>query len=496
MQNDTTLKPYTRLLVRFALEHFKKGFPADVEQKTKELLVDQIGLQLGCSEFPWSKSVFRYTQHSRSLGSSTIFNYGTKVSAETAAFVNATFGHAQDFDDTCLLVQTHPSAVIVPVGIAMGEEVGASGREVLNAISCGLEVMLRVAHSVSPGCLQRGHHTPQATGPFGAAITAGLLLGLDEEQLLHAVAVAGSFSGGLIEYTQSGGSTKRIHCAIPTTAGIRAAYFALEGITGPTEVLEGKKGFCRVYTDTLDLNRLDADLGSKFLISHVDLKKYNCCYFIHNSLEATLELVKEHGLKPSEIRQIRVGNCRHALTHVGRIRKPTDSLGAQFSTAFVLAYSLLRELPGLHSYEDDILKDPELLAFTDKVEVYEDEIAQSEYPKTWGSLVTIEMNDGRRFEQRNRNAKGSIGNPLTEAELLEKFFRNLEHADFSRPHAQDIVKSLFNLEGLATIRQLSAKLRKMPRQKNPSLLNDVSLFIQRTAPGWMRTGASLERIRN
>lgn len=440
-------KPYTKILVAYAQDLYERGLPRSLERKVKELIQDQIGLQLGCSEFSWSQAVYKYQQESAlSVGQSSVFHYGDKVSPEIAAFINSTFGHAQDFDDTCLMVQTHPAAVIVPVGMAIGEAVGASGKEVLAAIACGLEVMVRIAHSVSPGCLQRGHHTPQATGPYGAAITAGLLLGLRDEKLLNAVAISGSFSGGLIEYTQSGGSTKRIHCAIPTTAGIRAAYFAKNGLTGPHTVLEGKKGFCKVYSDTTVLERLTDNLGTRFIVEHVDLKKYNCCYFIHCPLEATLELIEENHLNSSEIEKILVGTCKHATTHVGKIRRPTDALGAQFSTAFVLSLGILKEIPGVDSYSDEIIADSEILAYTDKIDVYEDTICTSEYPSNWGAIVTIRMKDGREFVRRKRDPKGSINNPLSRDELFEKFSRNLGNTGYSIYRARHIFNEIEYLE--------------------------------------------------
>ncbi len=469
--DNSNEKPYTRELVQFSRDLFQKGLPKSVERKVKELIQDQIGLQLGCSEFPWSKAVYKYQQQSAlSIGQSTIFHYGDKASPEIAAFINGTFGHAQDFDDTCLMVQTHPAAVIVPVAMAIGESVSASGRDVMTAIGCGLEVMVRIAHSVSPGCLQRGHHTPQATGPYGAAIAAGLLLNLSEEELLNAVAIAGSFSGGLIEYTQSGGSTKRIHCAIPTTAGIRAAFFAKNGLTGPHTVLEGKKGFCRVYSDTTDLERLTRDLGSRFIVEHVDLKKYNCCYFIHCPLEATLELVSENSLEVSEIEKILVGTCRHATTHVGKIRRPKDALGAQFSTAFVLALGLLREIPGVDSYTDEILADDELLRFTDKVDVYEDEVCTSEYPANWGSVVTIKMKNGTSFVRRKRDPKGSINNPLSRDELFEKFGRNLGNVGYSLEQARAIFNEIDYLDNYRSINDFTFLLSRSVDARNEQIL--------------------------
>ncbi|MEJ2045264.1 MAG: MmgE/PrpD family protein [Reinekea sp.] len=445
----------TRTLVHFSQKLYQTGLNITLSQKLKTLIVDQIGLQIGCAEFPWSKSTYNYfSSRFPSPGNATIAYYGDTVSPEQAAFTNGCFGHAQDFDDTCLKVQTHPACVIIPVAFAMGEEVGATGEQVLRAAAAGMEVMLRIAHSVSPGCLQRGHHTPQATGPFGASIAAGLLLGLDEEALLNAMGIAGSFSGGLIEYTQSGGSVKRIHGSIPTTAGIRAAYLAADKLTGPATVLEGKKGFCNVYSDTTDISRLTDRLYEKYMIHEVALKFYNCCYFIHAPLEATLSLIKEHVLKPYDIEHIRVGTCKHGTTHVGRIKKPEDALGAQFSTHFTIALAILREIPGLTSFTDPNLWDHEIREYASRISVCEDPVCTAEYPENWGTNVEITTLKGTIYSKRVRFPKGNPENPMSEEEISNKFYRNVD-GKMTHEQSQKLYATIMQIEQLDNIRELT-----------------------------------------
>lgn len=448
----------TKELVKFSLECYHSDLADALSDKIKSLIFDQIGLQIGCATLPWSRTTYNY--YSKTFpgrGCSTIAYYGDQVNPEQAAFTNACFGHAQDFDDTCLKVQTHPGSVIIPVALAIAEEVGASGVQVMKAITAGMEVMLRVAHSVSPGCLQRGHHTPQGVGPFGAAISAGLLLGLSEEQLLNAMGIAGSFSGGLIEYTQSGGSVKRVHTAIPTTAGIRAAYFAADGLTGPATVLEGKKGFCTVYSDTTDLSRLTDRLHELYLIHDVALKYYNCCYFIHAPLEATLQLTRDHGLTPDAIKCIRVGTSKHGTVHVGRIKEPHDALGAQFSLQYTLALALLKEIPGLESYEDENLWNIDIRKYASKVDVFEDPTCTAEYPENWGSIVEIETSDGRTLSNRVRFPIGNPQNPMSSDEILSKFMRNVK-GKICDLQAESLYNKIGSLESLVDIKELTGLL--------------------------------------
>ncbi len=140
------------LLASFARHLMEPGaVPDSVHQRVRQLVVDQIGIQIGCADLPWSTAVHDYLARLGSKGTATVMAHGTRMHPELAAFVNAAFGHGQDFDDTCMLVQTHAGAVVIPVALAVGEHVGASGAEVLAAATAGLEVILRVAHSATGG---------------------------------------------------------------------------------------------------------------------------------------------------------------------------------------------------------------------------------------------------------------------------------------------------------------------------------------------------------
>ena len=111
-------------------------------------------------------------------------------------------------------------------------------------------------------------------------------MGFDLEKTINALGIAGSHSAGLIEYTKTGGSVKRIHSAIPTQAGVRAALFSEIGITAPHTILEGEKGFCKVFAGEYDLSRLTDGLGESWHLLDNGLKPYSCCHLIHAAFDA------------------------------------------------------------------------------------------------------------------------------------------------------------------------------------------------------------------
>ena len=359
---STNKKNKSLELATFAYDFFHAGYlPLALYNKIKILLYDQLGLEYANSKLPCSTAAIDYFAKSSCIGRSRIIFYGKQLSAEAAATINSVFGHAEDFDDTCLSVQTHPGAVVIPAVFAVAEEKNLTLNQVFLAILMGYEIMLRIADSVTPGILEQGHHTPSAVGPFAVAIATGLLLGLNVKELVNALGIAGSFSSGLTEYTQSGGSIKRFHCAIGTSSGIRSSYLAYNGITGPSSVLDGGKGFLRVFSrQEPDFSKLTNNLGTDWLINRVSLKYFNCCYFIHAPLDALLTIINENSIHYLDIEKVLVGISKYAIEHVGTIKKPIDLLGAQFSLTYTLAMSVIFGYPKLDSYRELLLDNKEI----------------------------------------------------------------------------------------------------------------------------------------
>ncbi len=183
----------------------------------------------------------------RSGHHATVAFFGDKMSPDDAAFLNSTFNHANESDDTHLKSPTHPGGIATPASFALGEYTACSGRDLLLAMIAAYEVQIRISWACSPYLIYRGHHPPVGVGPFGGAAAGAVLMKFDKELTTNALGIAGSHSAGLIEYTKTGGSVKRIHSAIAAQAGVRAALFAQAGITGPYSILEGEKGFCKTF---------------------------------------------------------------------------------------------------------------------------------------------------------------------------------------------------------------------------------------------------------
>ena len=445
-------------LVEFARTVSLAKLPPEVVRHGKRLVLDQLGVQIHASKYSWSQAVQRAIGRGGPEESTVVMHSGPRTSAEAAAFVNAAYGHGIEFDDVHSAAMTHPGCVVIPAAVAVAEASNSSGEALFEAIVAGFEVMLRIAWSVSPNLLARGHHSPPAAGPFGAAVASGRLLGLAQPELEQSFSIASSYAGGLMEYTQSGGSVKRIHASIPAQAGIQAARLAAEGVTGPSLPLEGKRGFMAVFADVSQPERLTSELGSTFLLESTSLKAYACNASIHPALEALDRIMNGAGLQTTDISHIEVGVSKDHVVRVGAIRHPRDLLGAQFSLPFSIALRLVAGGNDPADYAEERLGDPTVQALEDLVSVVEDELAEKERGKRFTAVVTLTTTTGHEYRERVTGALGTPDNPMSTDQVDEKFHR-LADPVIGAGRAAEVTAAVHDIERIADVSDLTALLR-------------------------------------
>lgn len=437
--------------------------PSNVREHAQRFILDNFGCQIAGATLPWSRSYYDVIRKTRSGTHCTVAYFGDKLSPDDAAFINSTFNHANETDDTHLKSPTHAGGIAVPAALAMAEYAKADGAKFLAAVIAAYEIQIRISWACSPYLIYRGHHPPVGVGPFGAAAAGAILMGFDAEKSLNAMAIAGSHSAGLIEYTKTGGSVKRIHSAIPTAAGVRAALFAEAGITGPQSILEGEKGFCKVFAGEYDLNRLTDGLGSHYHLLDNALKPYSCCHLIHAAFDALDKARDREPLTADQVRQITVyTNSEPILSHIGSIIEPEDILGAQFSLPFSMAMRLHHGGRGVHGgngywdYPSINLRDPKLVATARTVKcVVAKEAEWASVDK--GAGIEIETTDGRRIREIVAYSKGLPENPMSAEEVKEKF-RSLVDPILPAGRPQQIIDAVENIEQIKNIDELARLL--------------------------------------
>src|SRR5438309_4711913 len=296
-----------------------EDLPTEVIAAAKDAIIDTIAACICGSALPWSRIIIDYAERTGPGGASRILGRGTAVQAPAAALANGALAHAFELDSlTRPGAGAHPGATVLPPALAVAQQqAGISGGSLIAAFVSGNEIMIRIGRATGHTNEARGFHAPGTTGPFGAAVACGHLLGLDADKMANAIGIAGSLAGGLLEFAKGdGGMVKRLHLGRASEAGVLAASLAQAGFTGPRTVLEGQFGFLRVFCTEWDEAHLTRGLGDDFVTLSTVLKRYPVHATAHAAVRAVRDLQTEHGFTGGDVEAITVtGNQRMVERH-------------------------------------------------------------------------------------------------------------------------------------------------------------------------------------
>lgn len=385
----------------------------------KSLLKDQLALQIGAVQLPWSKEARNFLNKPRP-GTSTVVMETGRVDAADAAYINATYGHGFEYDDVAS--NGHPGCCVVPTAIAIGEEVGATLGQVIEAMLAGYEVYVRIGRLAAPDLVTAGWHAHAVLANFGAAAVAAKLHGLNADQVLHAMAIALSHASGTTEYTKSGGSIKRLHAGIAVRNGIESVRLARAGITGPRRYLTGQKGFFRNFIRRPVVHG-DAEeafkAGQLQRIKDVWLKAYCCCGAHHAYIDAMNTLQE----RANEI--VAVDANVQAMTKTLGDNPQAQQHGTsnieelQFSLALQMALAVLGKGNGYATHmgfvdgELQLGEESEVVKFARRIRLNHVPGLDRSYPYNFVGEVVVHFGDGSTHTIFMDGAKGMPNHPFT-----------------------------------------------------------------------------------
>ena len=438
-------------LAEFALGLRYEDIPAQVIERAKVTLIDTVATSSFGAQLPWSRMVAAYARRNSAPGEARILGTDLRVRAPFAALANGAQAHAFELDSLCQpSVGVHPGASLTAPALAMGQELGARGKDVMAAFVAGFEVMYRIGDAARHTSEHLGFHAPGLTGVFGAVIVAGRLLGLDAARMAHALGIGGSMCSGLLEFSRSGGGmVKRLHLGRAAEGGVLAAALARDGFTGPAEVLEGKFGFLNVYARDTDPPRLTAGLGEVWHTEKAMLKRYACHITAHVPVTAALELKAKHGFGAADVARVTVAGQDKMVSHHD-ITEPADIAMAQYSTPFCVALALHRDPLDPRAFNDANLDDAAIRETCRNTRVVK--LSQSEQKNRFSSRVTVTLKSGADLECTAHDFEGMPHRPLT-AEALEAKFKRLT-AGMPGIDADRLLSRLHAIERLDDVRTL------------------------------------------
>jgi len=418
----------TQEVAAFVAETSFKDIPPEAIRIAKRCLIDGTGIALSGSRDPASLILRKFLEALGGKGEASVMGTGLKLPAPSAALANGTSGHAQDFDDTQLShspdriygLLTHPTTPVLAACLALGEVNAIRGKEFLCAFSVGFEVETKIAEAIHPLHYKRGFHTTGTIGAFGAAAAAAKILGLSEPEIRFTLGIVASLSAGI--RANFGTMTKPLHAGRAAENGVTAACLARLGFTSDPDVLENSWGFFKILGDGFEPEKISGQLGNPYTIIDpgVSIKPYPSGVLSHPTMNAMLELVKEHDLRAGDVAGISVYAGSNILQPL-RYALPQNALEAKFSLPFCVTSILLRRKAGIQEFADEFVRAPEVQQMMKRVKtILDPEIEAKGFDKIL-SRVEIRLMDGRTLTRNSPPYKGGPENPLRDEELYEKF---------------------------------------------------------------------------
>lgn len=417
----TVLHPSAEL-AKFASALKFEDIPEAVASRCEDLLLDTMASILAGSTARPVKAIAKFAElMGPANGDSEDYVNRRLTSPMFAAMVNAAAAHVVEQDDVHNGSVFHPAAVIFPPAIAVAQSIGASGKDLITAAVAGYEVGIRIGEF-----LGRSHykifHTTGTAGTVAAAVTVGKLLKLDVEQMLNAIGSGGTQAAGLWEFLRDAADSKQLHTAHAAASGLTAAYLAKEGFTGARRILEGLQGMGAGMSTDADPAKLVDRLGTRWALAETSFKYHASCRHTHPAADALQHVMREHGLKASDIASVVTRVHQGAIDVLGPVTDPQTVHQSKFSMGTVLALIALKNSADLTNF-DRALKDAEVAKFRDLVTMELDEEVDTAYPQRWIGKVTVTTRDGRTLEGRVDEPKGDPGNTLSRPEIEDKSMR-------------------------------------------------------------------------
>lgn len=412
----------TTVLSEFASKTRLDDISAEAIAATKRHILDCTGVALAATAEPAGRIIVDITREQGGGPQATVLGTTLRTGVVSAAWANGALAHLLDFDDTGF---SHPTACILPAALAMAEEAGATGGDLVAAVCVGLEVFERMSSSgrqhehVLRGS---GFHPTSLYGCSAAAAGAGSIAGLNPRQMGVAIGLAAANAGGLTQHFGTWG--KGIHAGNAARAGVTSVLLARKDYVADPAGLEGDYGFYSAFhgDGNYTLDKMADGLGTHWSIVDPGLtvKRYPCCGGNLRALDSLEALMVEHDIHIADVERLEV-DVHPDLLDVVRFHKPNDGFRGKFSIDYVLAAMLLDRRVDLNSFADSYCNAPQMRAALEKVAVN----AHPEWPHDRESRrktpVTVTMKDGRTFTRLVEKVRGSPGNPMTRDELVDKY---------------------------------------------------------------------------
>jgi 2-methylcitrate dehydratase PrpD len=408
----------TKRVARFISGYETSDIPAEVFEHAKVAFMDWLGVALAGKDDPLVIKLIEYTDLMGGKEQATVLGHNMKKSLAQASLINGSASHALDYDDSLAFFLGHPSVTLFPSLLALSEWQEKNGRDFLTAFIIGLKAGTTVASCAGGEHYMSGYHGTATMGTMASAAACSRLIGLDEQQTVYALGIAGTQAAGLKRVF--GTMCKPFHAGRASEVGLMAALLAQNGFDSAEDILEGPSGLFQAMKGSVNQKILDS-LGETWLIENIAQKYHASCHATHSAIEATWAVFEKEDLSLAEVKAIRVHSSTMGLSAAFRTEAHTG-LEGKFCIPYCVANAVLRGTTGLQAFSDEMVNDPEVQSVMTKITTIED-------PEVQGldARVDVETVTGKIF-----TAGSSILSEVPELEVKKKKIAE-KFADLSEP---------------------------------------------------------------
>ncbi len=440
----------TATLCKFLAERRAEDFPADVQRAARRGLLDWIGCALAGSDHASLQPLLKVLTRISGQPAATVFGNRQKLGIMEASTANGYMGHVLDFDDTHLGgTILHTSSPVLAALLALAESQKLSGRDFLTGYVCGFEAGIRCGQA-APRHHHGGWHLTGTLGALAAGVATGVALHLDPRHLNYALGIAATQAAGMQQ--NRGTMCKYLHAGKAASSGLLSGLLAQEGFDSALDIIEGKQGFSKIYSDASEPERLVSDLGMHWEITRNGYKPYASAAVLHPIVDAMREIhLAAHGSgaapTAATVDIIELKLSPYAMSIAG-VRAPASGMQSKFSVFHTAAVALLDADGGVAQYEDARVRDPSVLALREKVKV---SISENFRKEQCAATVVVA---GKPFHSAIEHATGTAANPMSDDRLTAKFYANAERI-VGRSNAGRIAGMVNELESLPDMAELT-----------------------------------------
>ena len=446
----------TAILAKFTTDLHYEKIPRKAVETAKIALRDCLGVALAGSREEDARIAAEIARQERAREETSVIGQGFRTSALNAALANGTAAHALDFDHS-FTIMGQPTAPVAPATFALGEALGASGRQVIEAYVAGFEVTAKLVHSLRDSA-HDGWHAPSTLGSFGAAAACSKLLGLDAAKTQMALGITASMASGIV--ANFGTMTKPLHVGLGARNGVLAAKLAGGGYTANPKAIEGGFGFYSVLHENTEIHeQAIEELGRSYALitDGLRIKPYPCGGLTHQVIDSVLEFRAKHGLTAEMIDRVDVDVVKHTFDRIV-FRVPQTGIQGKFCMPYLVARAIIDGKIGLHIFTDSAVRDQNVLKLAERVQMNLDSNLKKSDAAGRPCRVTVRLKNGQTFTREAQHAKGGPEHPMSEADLRDKFTECAREA-IDASSAAKVLDYIESLESLSDIRPLCDFIR-------------------------------------